>query len=246
MKINLPGFNALLAQEQERFRRSATEIVCESFIFTADRDYLTARFAFFQKQSHLFLWLTAQAIEKYLKANILLLGKGSITKRHHHAEMATDLMESHPERLQIELSIPEGWEDQGVTLWPSIDVLGFLKRIEKLGSPNVRYDQVSLEIHLQDLVFLDRLAFRLRDRLVAESVQSCRLVGEALTDCFLDLNDAFAPADYRHPPLAGLRQFHASVTTLEAALKGCYGHQALYKAWAKNSMDYSPKGSAQS
>lgn len=242
MKIDLLGFNALTEYEQDRFKRYAAEVVCESFIFTADRDYLTARFAFFQKQSHLFLWSTAQAIEKYLKANILLLGKGVITRCHKHTSLAKDLLRSHPERLQIDHSIPEGWEDQGVTLWPSIDVLDFLKRIEKLGSPNVRYDQVSLEVHLQDLVFLDRLAFRLRDRLVAESVQSCGLVGEALKDCFLDLNDAFAPADYRHPALAGLRQFHASVTTLEAALKGCYGHEALYKAWAKSSMDYSPKG----
>lgn len=241
MKIDLSRFDALNEHEQDRFKRYATEIVCESFIFTADRDYLTARFAFFQKQSHLFLWSTAQAIEKYLKANILLLGKGSISKNHKHAEIAKDLMKSHPDRLQINLSIPDGWAEQGVAFWPTLNVLDFLARIQKLGSPNVRYDQVRLKVHLQDLVFLDRIAFRLRDRLVAESVQSCRLVGEALKDCFLDLNDAFAPADYKHPALMGLRLCHDSVSTLEAALKGCYGHQDLYKEWAKKSMDYSPK-----
>lgn len=239
MKIDLPSFSALPVQEQDRFKGYATEIVCESFIFTADRDYLTARFAFFEKQSHLFLWSTAQAIEKYLKANILLLGKGSIAKKHHHTAIAKELMKSHPERLQINLSIPDGWEDQGVTYWPSRDVLDFLGHIEKLGSPDVRYDQVQLEVHLQDLVFLDRLAFCLRERLVTESVQSCRHVGEAMKDCFLDLNDAFAPVDYKHPSLAGLRLCHASVSTLDAALEGCYGYHDLYKAWAMKSLGYS-------
>lgn len=241
MKINLPGFNVLTEKEQERFRGYATEIVCESFIFTADRDYLTARFAFFQKQSHLFLWSTAQAMEKYLKANILLLGDGSITKNHKHTDLATNLMKSHPERLQIDLTIPDGWTNQGVALWPTLDVADFLRRIEKLGSPNVRYDQVPLEVRLQDLVFLDRLAFRLRDRLVSESIQGGGLVGKALKDCFFDLNVAFAPADYAHPSLARLRLCHASVSTLEAALNGYYGHTALYEAWAKKSMRYSRK-----
>lgn len=242
MRIDLPGFNALTEYEQDRFKRNTAEIVCESFIFTADRDYLTARFAFFQKQPHLFLWSTAQAIEKYLKANILLLGDGAITKNHKHTDLATKLMKSHPERLQIDLSTPEGWINQGVTIWPSLDAPDFLYRIEKLGSPDVRYDQVPQELHLQDLVFLDRLAFRLRDRLVSESVQGCRLVGKALKDCFFDLNVAFAPADYAHPELAGLSLCHASVSTLEAALSGCYGHAALYGAWVAESMKFSFDG----
>lgn len=125
--------------------------------------------------------------------------------------------------------------------WPNMNVDGFLNRIEALGSPDVRYDQVQLVVHLQDIVFLDRLAFSLRDRLVEESVQDCQLVGEQIKSCFLDLNYSFAPADYSHPSLVGLRLLsHASVTTLEAALKGCYGRADVYSVWAKNSMNLSP------
>jgi hypothetical protein len=123
-----------------------------------------------------------------------------------------------------------------VTHWPSLNVDGFLKRIETLGSPDVRYDQVQLDVYLQDLVFLDRMAFSLRDRLVVESVQNCQLVGDQLKSCFLDLNFSYAPADYDHPSLANLRVFHTSVTTLEAALKGCYGHPGLFGVWVKKSM----------
>jgi hypothetical protein len=241
MKIDSSVLKALPHEQRERFERYATEIVCESFIFTADRDYLTARFAFFQKQSHLFQWSAAQAIEKYLKANILLLGSGCVNKIHEHTKLAIALRESHAERINIDQTIPYGWSEQGVALWPSFTVDGFLERIETLGSPDVRYDQVQLDVQLQDLVFLDRLAFSLRHRLVAESVQDCRLVSDQLKSCFLDLNYSFAPADHEHPSLQGLRLFHTSVTTLEAALKGCYGHADLYGDWAQKSMGLKPK-----
>jgi hypothetical protein len=52
----------------------------------------------------------------------------------------------------------------------------------------------------------------------------------------LNLNFSYAPADYDHPSLANLRVFHTSVTTLEAALKGCYGHPGLFGVWVKKSM----------
>lgn len=237
MKIDSAVLNALPRNQRERFERYTEEIVCESFIFTADRDYLTARFAFFQKQSHLFLWSAAQAIEKYLKANILLLGTGRIKQTHHHTKLANTLRESpQASRLIIDVAIPNGWQEQGVPDWPSRTVDGFLERIETLGSPNVRYDQVQLDVHLQDLILLDRLTFSLRDRLVVERVQDCRLVGDQMKSCFWDLNYSFAPTDYEHPPLLGLRLLHTSVTALEAALKGCYGHADLYGVWAQNSM----------
>lgn len=236
MKID-PTILKLLPQDQrERFERYATEIVVESFIFTADRDYLTARFAFFQKQSHLFLWSAAQAIEKYLKANILLIGSGNVKRIHHQTTLANALRKSHPQRLEINLAIPNGWAEQGVSYWPSLSVDGFLERIETLGAPDVRYDQVQLHVELQDLVLLDRLAFSLRDRLIAEAVQDCRLVGDQLKSCFLNLNYSFAPADHEHPSLVGVRLSHTSVTTLEAALKNCYGNANAYSVWAQKSM----------
>lgn len=241
MKIDNSILNALPQEQRQRFEGYAGEIVCESFIFTADRDYLTARFAFFEKQSHLFLWSAAQAIEKYLKANILVLGSGRVTRTHHHTKLATALRESHPERLEIDLPMPLSWVEHGVNLWSSLTVDGFLERIEKLGAPDVRYDQVQLDVQLQDLVYLDRLAFSLRQRLVEEKVQDCRLVGDQLKSRFFDLNYSFAPADHQHPSLAGLRLFHTSVTTLEAALKGCYGYSNLYGAWVQDSMGLKPK-----
>lgn len=241
MHIDASVLSGLPHEQHDRFVRNANEIVIESFIFTGDRDYLTARFAFFQKQSHLFLWSAAQALEKYIKANILLLGSGAIKRIHKHTELAKTLRETHAERLQIDTAMPDGWADQGVALWPTVDADGFLQRVEAQGSPDVRYDQVQLEVHLQDLVLLDRMAFSLRHLLVAEPVESCRLVGEQLTQCFFDLNYSFAPEGFEHPPLTGLRLCHASVSKLEAAVRGCYGHANLYQQWACKSMDMKSK-----
>ena len=241
MQIDPSILSALPCEQHDRFVRNANEIVIESFIFTGDRDYLTARFAFFQKQTHLFLWSAAQALEKYLKANILLLGGGAIRRIHEHTKLAKALRATHPERLEIDTTIPNGWAEQGVVLWPDVDVDGFLLRIETLGSPDVRYDQIRLEAHLQDLVFLDRLACCLRRNLVAERVEDCRLVGDQLKKCFLDLNYSFAPAGFEHRPLVGLTLSHASVTTLEAAVNGCFGYANVYQDWARRSMGMSPK-----
>ncbi len=241
MQIDPSVLNALPHEQRDRFIRNANEIVIESFIFTGDRDYLTARFAFFQKQSHLFLWSAAQTLEKYLKANILLLDKGRIARNHKHTKLAKTLRVNCPERVKIDTTIPNGWsEDRGV-IWPDIDVDGFLQRIETLGSPDVRYDQVQLEVHLQDLVLLDRLAFCLRHQLIAQPVESCRLVGEQLKECFHHLNYSFAPEGFEHWSLMGLRLCHASVSKLEAALNGCYGHADIYQRWACESMAMNSK-----
>lgn len=241
MKISFPALNAQSQEVRERFEGYAAEIVCETFIFPADRDYLTARFAYFQKQSHLFLWSAAQALEKYLKANILLLSSERISRTHRLTSLAKSMRNSGADRLDFDLTIPTGWPQHGVAYWPKQTVDGYLARMEAQGSPDVRYNQVQLNDRLQDLVYLDRLAFRLREGLVLESVNDCQLVGNQLKSCFFDLNYPFAPADHEHPPLQGLRLAHTSVSTLEVALNGGYGHAHLYRDWVEMSMGLNSK-----
>ena len=81
MKIDSSVLNALPQEQRERFERYATEVVCESFIFTADRDYLTARFAFFQKQSHLFLWSARRLLKNILKPTSCFSAVGALRGR---------------------------------------------------------------------------------------------------------------------------------------------------------------------
>lgn len=241
MKIYPSILRRLPNEEHALFERHATEIVCESFIFTGDRDYLTARFAFFQRHPHLFLWSAAQALENYLRANILVFGSGVATNTQGHENLGNELRRIRPERLNIELGMPPGWAEQGVVHWHDLNAHGFLQRLEKLASPALRHEQFPLEIHLQDLVLLDRLVFSLREQLVDENVVNCKLVGEEFKQCFFDLNYPFCPSGQKHPHLTEVRPLHTTVTTLEDAVKGAYGHGAVYQAWAQQSMRMKPK-----
>lgn len=109
----------------------------------------------------------------------------------------------------------------------------------------MRYDQVKLDIYLQDLVFLDRMAFALRHRLVEEEVENCRLVGDVMKLDFFQLNYPFAPVNFQHRSLRGVLQGQSTVSTLEAAVNGCFGRAKLYQDWAAKNMGLS-KGAIQS
>lgn len=225
--------NRLPPDQLDKFKSLTTEIVIESFVFPADRDYLTARFAFIENQNHLFLWSAAQAIEKYLKANILLLGIDGVKKTHKLMGFAQLLRAAHPKRLMIDTSIPDGWHELGVGSWPTTSIDAFLLHLETWGAPSIRYDQSGFYVHIQNLVLLDRLAFQLRERLVQERVNECKYVSEQIKRCFFDFNISFAPKDYNHPPFKGLTLASMSVSTLEAAIKGLFGRPELYITWAK-------------
>jgi hypothetical protein len=232
MKFDIVGLDRLSSGQRSRFELVASRIVAESFVYTADRDYLTARFAFFEKQGHLFLWSAAQAVEKYLKADIVLLGLGDVKKTHKLKGMVKSLRETNPERLAVDTSIPDGWVEHGVAHWPSTNIGDFISHLENWGAPGVRYDQNGFHLNLQYLVLLDRLVYLLRDGLVEQRISDCRHIGQRILDSLYDLNFSFAPADHKHPPLKGLTLVSASVSTLEAALKGVYGIPVLYRTWA--------------
>jgi len=240
VSFNFEKLKNLSPEQQASFKGATTKIVCESFVLTGDRDYLTARFAFFQKQPHLFLWSASQAIEKYLKANIILFKKEKISRNHKLRTLFSSLEKSYPDRIILQLTVPRDLSEQGVTYWPEITTEDFLLRLEKIGSPDVRYNQIKLEDTLQDLVLLDRMAFSLRAGLINEPVQACRNVGRQISNCFLDFNYPFAPADHPHPSVEGITLVHHSVSTLEAALNGCYGNASLYKEWAIQHLALSP------
>jgi hypothetical protein len=62
-------------ETQLMLRRRIKDIVDETFIFSADYDYLTARWLSINHLYRQFFWAALQAIEKYLKANLLYHGE---------------------------------------------------------------------------------------------------------------------------------------------------------------------------
>ena len=57
-----------------------------------------------------------------------------------------------------------------------------------------------------------------------------------MKETFLQLNYPFAPANFQHRSLRGVLLVKSTVSTLEAAVNGCYGHAKLYQDWAAKSM----------
>lgn len=73
----------------EEFKISAecniVDVIYESFVVTADQDYLTARLLAKSGLYRAFYWAAAQTIEKYLKAFLLLRGE-SVRNGTHDVE----------------------------------------------------------------------------------------------------------------------------------------------------------------
>lgn len=222
----------MIDMQGERFNSVTTKIVQETYIFTADRDYLTARFAFFERQGHLFLWSAAQALEKYLKANIILTMGERIHKTHKLTQLKDFLSEKFPQRADIDISLPAEWKAAGISLWQFTSVDAFLEHMDTWGNPAVRYDQRGVSLTFQCLAFLDRLSHQLRQGLADTLVTDNRHVSASIQSRFFDLNLPFAPPEHIHPELQGLVLATQSVSTLEAALNGCYGPSQPYEVWA--------------
>ncbi len=68
---------------KRKFEYHLLGIIEETFIETADEDYVWARMLLLNKNSRMFFWGALQALEKYFKA--LLLQQGISVESHSHS-----------------------------------------------------------------------------------------------------------------------------------------------------------------
>ena len=203
------------------------DVVTHLFIDPADQDYILARMSYYGKMINSFFWSGGQAIEKYLKASLLLNGKSAKDYKHNKDyghnlvelfeavnEYASDLF---PKRLTKPPQIKK-------TLWHTEETpVGFLERIAPYTDANSRYNMFGKNLNPEDLLHLDqfifaarRVAFRLDagvSRTVYENLardpQYQPRTGQfldtitkdsnhALYDLVLNYNFPFAPEGYEH------------------------------------------------
>ena len=196
------------------------EVVTHFFVNTADQDYILARMSYHGQMVNGFFWAAGQAIEKYLKASLLLNRKPS--KKYNHDlvklfkavnQYASDLF---PERLTKPPQLKTGFFNGEET------PVEFLKRIKPYTDPNSRYNIFGYCLSPGDLFYLDqfifaarRVAFRLdagasrtvHKTLVCSPKYQPRkgLLDKIITDsnhkfydAVLHFNFPFAPDDYEH------------------------------------------------
>lgn len=151
--------------QQKLLNVHKNEIVGSFFVNTADQDYILARIAHDGKMGNAFFWAAGQAIEKYLKASLLLNGKSSI-KDGNDKEYSHDLIrlfndvnkyasDLFPERL----TEPSQFEAPS---WLEEAPLEFLERIKRYTNPDGRYNLFGCELSSQDLFHLDQFVFAAR------------------------------------------------------------------------------------
>ena len=163
------------------------DVIYESFVVTADQDYLTARLLAKSGLYRAFYWAAAQAIEKYLKAFILLRGE-SVKDGKHDVEALYKkacTLDAALQRITIEphdlLAVPE-YAREYLKVYSTIE---FLRNVDKFGRPDNRYNSFGVDFNTGFLFALDHFVFSLREKTIVPDIwQSLRKVDGHLLDTF--------------------------------------------------------------
>lgn len=129
------------------------------FVKPADDNYLIARWLLISGFHREFFWQASQAVEKYLKAGLILQDISVKNKSHNlgklyqqHLSAFADLSFKHfekPNKLNSHI-----WSNQTVS--------GYLFQLERLGSPDSRYGLGNWYRSSDDLFKLDQICWHLR------------------------------------------------------------------------------------
>lgn len=149
------------------------------FIEPADKNYFLARFCRMCGMQEEFWWNSAQAIEKYLKAGILLNElSGKKIGGHNITELWSRYKFAYSDYAPSELNKPLSLRNE---LWGSGDIDAFMCRLNDMGSADSRYGLTSNINLARDLFELDQMVFELRRRTFDINV----VVGEDWVDEYL-------------------------------------------------------------
>jgi hypothetical protein len=237
MIINIPHLEKYPPETQSMLKRKIKDIVNETFIFSADYDYLNARWLSINRLYRPFFWATLQAIEKYLKANLLYHGICVKNYGHNILRMASEL-EAYDTFLKNTNLVPRAEHEilLQMNLWGSADVYVFLETIEKYGDPNNRYDFYGSHYEFSHLFKLDHVIYALRSKVTELNLLHKVRDLDRLRYFAYEQNFYFAPVDYEHQSIYGLVGANISVPSIEAALKGVYGYPQVFAKWLKDNI----------
>lgn len=133
-------------------------IVDSLFISTADDNYVAARWAAAHGLDVDFFWLGVHAVEKYLKAALLLNGQSAKGYGHDIVRLYNDVQPLAPELLPSVLTRPL----ELTVDWSDEPTKSFIERLLRNGHADNRY-LVSGYFRLEDDTFkLDQVAFAVR------------------------------------------------------------------------------------
>ena len=234
MTITAQGLEKLTAEAQEILKGRIFQIIEETFVFTADEDYLNARVSSINKLYRSFFWAAQQSLEKYLKAHLLCHGVSINGKEYsHNLNFLVSELEKYDSFLKnLELSPAKEHEFLlADDLWGSKNCYAFIDSVNKYGNPSNRYDFFGLLSEFSDLFKLDQVVFSLRSRLTNESVFAKVRNAEHIEYYAVDNNYCFAPKEFEHGPAYNHLSSAGTTPSIVIALKGHYGSGHIFEKW---------------
>lgn len=221
---DLRHFGKLSDEAQADIERYIVNVICESFVEPADEDYVTARLLAQKGMHRAFFWAASQALEKYLKAFLLMRGASVNQDRFKGHPIATLYdeacsvdgklynVDTKPHSaIQIHPDAAESFDE--------VSVADLINAVEALGSPDNRYNSFGVSFNSGYLLSLDSFIFGLRQQIGVPPIQEyLRRMDRGLVETFNLYNPWFAPmqVDVAELPNEDFNlRISESVTTLD-------------------------------
>lgn len=185
---------------QAAAERLIVEVIYESFVTSADEDYLTARTLAVNGLSRGFAWGAGQALEKYLKAYLLFRGervKGDGFRGHPVRALYDAVVALDPTVENIDISPHPDVNARLLLIKPKTPILlpDFIDIVERNGNPDNRYNAAGVEFDTNLIFALDSFIHGFRSRIGAPPIEfSLKRFDESILTAFRDNNPYFYPA----------------------------------------------------
>ncbi|GAB1408980.1 hypothetical protein MASR1M90_01340 [Desulfovibrionales bacterium] len=169
MSREIAHFRKMPEHIQSSAESNAVDVIYESFIVPGDQDYLMSRLLAQKGLPRGFYWAAAQAIEKYLKAFLLMNGesvkefKGHPINKIFKAAIKIDTsianlnIQPH-QSIQVEASVSRHLKTFATTK-------DFINDLEAHGSADNRYNAFGVKYNTGHLCAMDSLSFQLRRKI---------------------------------------------------------------------------------
>lgn len=143
---------------------SKNNLAQEMFVRTADENYITARWCVANQLYGDFLWLSLHALEKYLKAVLLVNGRSARGFGHDIKKIYEKVSELAGALLPTQLERPT---QLVISHWGATTPEQYMERMNRFGNADNRYAIYGFVVRSQDLHMLDAMVFAVR-RLTCE------------------------------------------------------------------------------
>ncbi len=190
-------------------------VVTEMFVDTADQNYLIARWAYHRGMFLDFFWNSLHALEKYLKASLLLNGQSAVKNKagnrygHDLTLLFTEVGNYAGDLSPKKLTQPRQLDRPH---WREETPAKFLARFDELGNANNRYNLFGYTQRWEDLHHLDQMVYFARR--VAFNLDACPFLGRGpFSDTAPKTVREFLERDEKYEPRSQASRLHKLLST---------------------------------